>query len=277
VAALLVVTGGVPQRYTPTELAALAAADDVDATSRRCINRDIEAALTGGDCGLGVADGKVAPSFLLAGDSHAAALAPAFDGLAAAGRLIAFNACPPLLDVASPALSSHDRALCLNRNRQWIERAQSPDISTVYLTGFWSAHLDGLAEGGPDAERRFAAAWDRTLAALTGKNVIVLLDVPVGTRAVPTDLVLARRLGQEPQTLRSGSTDAAARVIRNVTQGRARLIDLSAALCPAMPCPAELGGRPLLTDANHVSASVARDRLRPLIAAVPPTAQVRAP
>ena len=109
-------------------------------------------------------------------------------------------------------------------------------------------------------------ALARTLAALPGKDVVILLDVPTADRLLPAALALDHHWGRPANWLASNSTSAASQTIRRAARGRARVIDLSAPFCPpAAPCSPLAKGRAVLSDANHLSTSVAADVVAPYL------------
>jgi peptidoglycan/LPS O-acetylase OafA/YrhL len=270
----VVASHGYPGRFTPSELAPLAASSDFDPSARRCINQPIPSAETLPDCSIGVDRTVVKRSFLVVGDSHAAAIAPAVNIAARlqkrSGTLIAYNACAPLVGVASGSLSWKDRQTCLARNRAFVVAARDPAISDVILVGYWGAHFDELASrmSKIEAARSFAKVFDVTLNQLAGKRVTIFLDVPRSRLSLPLIMWSDRRRGivTANSVLASGSDDAAATIIRRVAAGRAEVIELSAPFCDlARGCRPEFNGKPILVDNNHISAGAARALVGPYL------------
>lgn len=265
---LIIAQKGMPQRFDAQSLALAAARTDFDARRRRCINVPLGELAASGDCALGTTPmPPTSRNVILWGDSHAAALAPAIevalDARKLGGTLASFNACPPILgDIPTP-LSWKDRRICVERNRALVSRVRADrSIDYVLLTGFWSAYFE--AEGG-----RHAAALEEglraTIEALGDKQVIVLLDTPRSRADLPWELALARHFGRPPPRLTSGDTMAIASRLRAAAGDRARLVSTSAPLCEGSICPPIRSGKPILSDANHVSASAATTILGPYL------------
>jgi peptidoglycan/LPS O-acetylase OafA/YrhL len=268
-AAFVAATGGFPERFTRTEQQMLSASEDFSQQGRKCINMPVEATGLRPACRLGnptSTSAKPFGDFILVGDSHAAAIAPAVANAAAesgrSGTMIAFNACAPLLGVDAPSLSWSDARKCRGRNSTWVELAKTRGIEMVILTAYWSGHLKDWARDEDDGGRYMAGALDRTLGALAGKRIVILLDVPHGEFPPGLQAVFARRFGRPLQQLHSDSEDPAATIIRTVAAGRAQVIDQSAPFCAHGVCQAfDQSGHPILADNNHVTATAARNRL----------------
>jgi peptidoglycan/LPS O-acetylase OafA/YrhL len=92
-----------------------------------------------------VGDQRVAASFVVWGDSHAAALAPAFDSIAKANGIsgyIAFSSgCGPLLGLKRYDQDNPDK--CVKFNQLVLERISAEQIKTVFLHGRWAMYSEG--------------------------------------------------------------------------------------------------------------------------------------
>lgn len=265
-AVVIFVSGGVPQRFTDQERLILSAMDGFDPAGSSCLSQEIDVAESMPGCRFGFKPVPRAarPQYMVMGDSHAAAIAAAFErAMPNQGKtavLYAFNSCAPLIGLGAPALSYFDQLRCIERNAALVEMAQDRETKGVYLTAYWAAHLRDVKSKHLDGERRFALALDRTLKALAGKDITILLDVPQSKRPVALMSVFAPRFGQSPPVVRSGAYDQASAIIRRVAKGRATIVDLSAPFCPRPErCSAFYNGVPILTDNNHLTRVVASE------------------
>lgn len=270
--AVVVILGhGMPARFDARTLPLAAGANDFDAMSRQCINVALASTATDPACAVGATPRVGMGAFVLWGDSHAAAMAPALDIAAGrasvAGTLVSFNACPPLLGVAAPRLSWKDQQTCLARNRALVDRIRTdPAIETVVMTGFWSAYVDPAR---PDEAKRLETALRTTLDRLRGKRIVLLLDTPRSPSDLPWALALGHHFGRPPPRLVSGDTDLVARIARSLGSDAVTVVSNSSLFCRgAAPCALFDHGRPILSDNNHVAASTARSRIGPYLASL---------
>jgi peptidoglycan/LPS O-acetylase OafA/YrhL len=277
---------GFPERFPP-EVAGLAAvAEERNPYRKPCVGRAPERIAADPACALG--DAAEPPEFLLWGDSHALALAPALtaaaDMTSRRGLFIGKNGCPPLLGVERLD-SPHGCRPHNDRVRQWL--LDHPEVRTVVLAGRWGLVANGQrhrTEGkkpaviAPDGIAGNPAAFRdglaRTLAFLTqrGFRVIVVDQVPEIGWHVPVGLAIARQFGRPTPVVptladfrfRQAVVDAA---LTNLAERyRFERLDPGAPLCPNGTCRIELDGHPLYRDDNHLSLRGA-DILTPIVAA----------
>jgi peptidoglycan/LPS O-acetylase OafA/YrhL len=153
-----------------------------------------------------VGDSRSSPSFIVWGDSHAGALAPAFDSIAQANQAsgwIAFSfACAPLLDLKR--YDQPDPEKCTRFNRYVLDQITAQHISTVFLHSRWAVYSEGNRGPGKPIfltadripEQDFAV-FKRLLRQTVERlqqlhvNVVLVASVPEVWMDVPT--VLARR------------------------------------------------------------------------------------
>jgi hypothetical protein len=134
---------GFPQRVPPEVTKLATAPEDPRQVllGKRCIDRSADKILATRACHLGAG---TRPSFLLLGDSHALALAPAIDRVASkAGRMGLFIgklACLPLLEMGRyRAAQGTPQYPCRDFTNQAISLLeQNKDIKTVILVGRWA-------------------------------------------------------------------------------------------------------------------------------------------
>lgn len=239
-------------------------------------------------CRIGPDDGRPA-SFLVFGDSHSAALLPAFDALAATGSergaYSGLIGCPPVLGVHAPKGESDQDCHAFNQ-RVLAHVAAHPEIRRVVLVGRWTYYTNG-GYGGKDylllgttpgggahlAESTAALAAGfahtvRTLRAL-GREVLVVEQVPqqLGDPA----LAYRHALNDDPASFASALRSAAvARVLhrqmqapvrellRQAAAGEARFITLDDALCDETACTLGSPEAGFYYDADHLSPAGAR-------------------
>ena len=206
---VVVAAGGVPARFSRDTLAILATVTTMPACERMSMpNADL-----GPMCAIG-RPGAGRPSFVLWGDSHAAALVPAVERAAVkhglAGEFSWLNDCPPLLGLERARWS--DRS-CQNRNDAMVRYLRANDIRTVILDARWASGLEVVGdragrshlswqydemsrERSLDENRRvFQRSLARTLAVLRagGHEVMIVGPVPESPHPVP-DMLARRRL-----------------------------------------------------------------------------------
>jgi len=276
----LALAKGLPQRFSPEVRRIVAEAGDIEPLRHRCFNITPKRVEQGRACIIGAAGAR--PSFLLWGDSHADAVLPAVEAAAKkagrAGLFIGHGRCPPLLGVT---LADESDDLCAHLNDDTLRIAQQDGIATVILAARWAYYDRGIGFGidanehprlvdreGGDNHAIFVRALDRTVAALKGRQVVLVMPVPEAWVSVPEALARAALYGQTP-TVASSAADYAARQgpARAALAGQgARLVDPASLLCGPVSCRVEADGRPLYFDNHHLSVFGAL-RLEPLFAA----------
>lgn len=250
--------GGLPNRFTAERRALALAQLDYDEPSRRCIAMSNTAVLDVKDCSF---DGLGQPDAFVWGDSHAAAYMPGLQenipALGYIGRLLVFNSCPPLLDFEPRALSWADRAKCRERNSNFIDTMrQRQKPSLIIVAGYWSTYAKLLNSR---QRAQLVSTIRRNLDALKGHRVVILLDTPRTSYSLPWLLAY----GSKAPVIDASTDDTVSMALREAALGRAQVLDPSSAICPNTPCSPLADGRPILSDGNHLAASVARDRLTP--------------
>lgn len=138
--AIGVLSSGFAFRY-PTALL-----DSLRASARRDECLDREGAHTRSDWHCDVGDESAPVSFILCGDSHAAALLPAFDRAgrseATRGIFVAASGCPPILGVHA-LRPDQGRINCHELNERVLELAAALKVRRVFLAARWSYYSDG--------------------------------------------------------------------------------------------------------------------------------------
>ena len=271
--AALVALGGLPQRM-PAQVAPLLQEAGLRHDRPECHGVTVARLRKDDLCTLG-AEGA-APSFALIGDSHADALSTAVAAAAArrgeAGWQITWNSGMPLPGRRKLGRLSDEPEPAATLD--FLRR--HPDIRTVYLTGYWKHYATGYTyrhHGSvwvDDAYDGSGAAYDaralqhgleRFAAALPGRRIVVLDDVPTGrllhrfarARAIATGIeaqpglpradYAAERATYEP-VLRAVAAEAANLDYRPIFEE----------LCGPDWCRmTNAQGRPMFRDGDHLS------------------------
>lgn len=227
-------------------------------------------------CRLGATHAPV--SVALWGDSHANALAPALDTAlrqqGQAGYLYFGSGCRPLLNVGRPG-----RSRCPRFNTVVVnDIAAEPGLKTVYLAGYWRLPLmgqsydkgsflvqDDLSTERSPAENRavFRRGLQRTLAALPGRRLVLVEDIPeVGSqfgKSLGNHFVRERWLGLdrrgEYSFIRRDDDDypKVFEWLLRTAFPDLPVLRLQPALCVAMQCPLMLEDELLYYDGDHLS------------------------
>jgi len=274
--AALVLLGGIPGRFSPAILNLLPTRD-AHRASMSCPGQPRVLDRVAMRCPLGPPGAP--PDFYVLGDSHAAALAPAFQIAAMksgrGGMLASNSGCAPLMG-ARPAAQPACRRFTDNA----IRAALAPGIRDVILVGIWARDAEGSAYGrqtkkrlvliddrsgapGPDNHRVFAAALERTIKTLHdgGKRVILVESEPEMGVVVPQTMAKIRLLHSDFAF--APTTDAylkrQAFVMQLTERLRARygvvLVFPHRVLCATQTCLSQLAGKPLYLDENHLNAA----------------------
>jgi len=230
-------------------------------------------------CSIGADDGE--PEFLLWGDSHSRAIAPAVNKSALAsnvtGYMSAMPGCPPLLGI-----DRQDQFLgsCSTYNDMLIEYlGDHPELKTVILMGRWSISADGRRfkneegaakrqidvwrnEFGTNAEL-FDLGLNRTVEKLLEMNrqVVIITGVPEVGYDVPSSYIIASRTGRDVnaiiaptlQEYLERNLDANNTINAIAKDNPILLVDPSQALCDEKRCAVVIDGQPLYRDDDHLS------------------------
>jgi peptidoglycan/LPS O-acetylase OafA/YrhL len=268
----LYVTRGIPGRLSAPVRAAAMAAFDENPDSETCHNH--KAAQIDADDACLIGSGAE-PTFAVLGDSFADALVP---GIAAAARdvgrtgfVLTKGGCSPLLETGSPECQGISAAALGFLKRH-------PKIDTVLMSARWSGFAEGARFGEnraklaltdartvtpsvEDNRRVMAEGFDRSLAALAPRRVVVIAFSPEQEVRPPRVIALSRRYGTEGVTgVGRAVYDQRQRKAHAIIDPLAQrpnvsVIDLGPALCDEERCPGERGGIVLYSDDNHVSRS----------------------
>jgi peptidoglycan/LPS O-acetylase OafA/YrhL len=286
VIAINAVSAGVPRRVPDSAWAAAGVPVD-PATFAPC-----EVLLDDPDhesrvCRLGVADQT--PSFAIWGDSHANALSlgahEAALELGQAGLLYFGSGCRPLLGVSRPFDNR-----CLRYNEAVAaDLADRPAIKAVFLVGYWRVSMTGQGfdtamhfiedeqSNMLDALQNrlvFQRGLQRTIAALDGRHIVVVEDVPeVGAgfgKSVSNHFVRDAWLGIE-RSKPAALTLHEDQFSRDWLKLKAELgttvdyLGTTSVLCQDSDCPLRGDGMLRYADGDHLSEAGSR-QMSPLFA-----------
>jgi len=266
---------GFPQRFSPQALRYASAAAERDA-ALSC-KTSIESLHRGDFCLLGPAV-TPSPQFVVWGDSHAAALAPAFRELAqetgSTGWLAADPGCSPLLGVVRV---SRITFRCDQFNDAVVSAIERFNVANVFLVGRWNITLEESENRGPDflrdsssgelsreeSERVLERGLGRSLARLAAghRHVVLFLDVPIPGLDPPSFLAKSEsRAGLGPEVRidineNSGRRDSVDEILLRLSkEWHTPIIDPKLILCQGSRCLVAKDGLSLYRDDNHLSA-----------------------
>jgi peptidoglycan/LPS O-acetylase OafA/YrhL len=299
--AVIVALGGLPGRLPPEVRAIYEARRDrspfaSDACFTDETNGPTDRDVRGGKlCSVGVGAG--APSFIVWGDSHAAAMAPAVDAAARKyarrGLLAARASCAPLIDYQAASSKQAKRDACISHNAAVLDLIRTSRVTLVFLVARWPREVLGAEYGkegvffNPNAPYRItdrsayvAAALDETLAALArlGVHAVLVMDVPEPGYDVPYALAKAALRHVTPdidpprQVVAQRQRQARAILQAAAAKFGADVIDPTARFCDRDRCHVAANGIPYYADADHLTQTAARtlgDLYDPVFAARP--------
>ncbi len=207
-------------------------------------------------------DGTIA----LVGDSHAAALVPAFEGYFGpeGWKVVTYlrTGCPGLspAPIDMPGRELWEQQACADWSARVIDEiAARDDIDAVVFTGFSTRYADpAVAATGRIQSSDIVATWDRL--ADSGKRIVYLRDSPNLNRVhVPT--CVATALLNVKSAPCAFDRDAAVRddVITDAAEATPRVVltDMTDFYCDDDRCYSVIGDVVVYADDNHVSRTYA--------------------
>lgn len=229
-----------------------------------------------------IGDAPAPPTFILWGDSHADAIAPALEARANAtgttGLFVEYSGCLPLIGVGRLDHSPHN-APCEDVGDKVVELIKHFNITDIVLAGRWD-DVNGWEKGSielgrsepvisfetPEGETiihgdAFAPAFKETITQLTslGVHIWVLEQVPPHLIDVPSGLAKSVYLKRDLKSLERSFADVEKRRKANKDvfaqyEGlpQVSFIDPADRMC-ADTCLIELNGRSLYRDSNHLT------------------------
>lgn len=241
---------------------------------------DTESVLKGKLCSMGALGGRV--SFLVWGDSHAAAMAPAFDSAGTSfgrrGLFVGRGGCPPLIGYEYLSSDAAKRDGCRAQNNAVIDLLKRERIPLVFLVARWPREVLGAQNGleGPfydpaapyptrDRSEKVSSALDSTIGAMAalGVRAVLVMDVPEPGYDVPVSLARAA-LSNTVANVNPTRAAVDARqglALKVLRQAAARwsvsIIDPTPWFCDAKLCRVELAGISRYRDADHITRRTA--------------------
>jgi peptidoglycan/LPS O-acetylase OafA/YrhL len=254
--------GGLPSRL-PASVVELEQARTFEPNDRAC--GSLRSVKFGQLCEIG----SQPPAYIIWGDSHARAIRPAAERLAATdpsktGIVASANGCPPAM-----GLKRHDHYnACDAYNEEVIDLVRLKDIRTIFLVANWSTYLSPRDFTNGNLRDGLAT----TLAQLRGRDVYVVAPVPGGKHDVPSTLAKASLYGSEVTALlhtRESYLAQQERIFATFASLRERLpftiLYPHEFLCAETQCPVKRGDAVLYSDQHHLTPAGAR-LLTPMLA-----------
>ncbi|YCI05975.1 acyltransferase [Ensifer sp. D2-11] len=274
---------GIPQRL-PEKARTLyqATYDESPFSSKRCFTDSNGEGLTpvqirrGEICRVGV-ETAGEPRFLVWGDSHAAAIAPAIDlasrQMGISGMFVGRGSCPPLpnTDFGPPGAVKR----CIDHNSAVMSLIEKRKFAFIFMVGYWPkyVHREELPGQGIFFDPRVAPSrtdrsipvrkgLDATLTKLArqGSKAILVMDVPEMGFDVPEALARAAASGRSldiaPSVEYTNRRQALARrVLTDAARSSGALVvDPMSEICDASRCHVMREGTVLYKDGDHLSA-----------------------
>ncbi len=230
-------------------------------------------------CPLGPED-VAKPAFLVWGDSHSGAMAPAIDAAAKqvgiSGLFAGHSSCPPLPEVQLTPRG--DTELCGDFNGAVHDLIKAQHIPLVFLVAYWPKYVHDaeMPNEGPyfdpsvpppleDRSALVVQSMDRLIAELTkqGTKVVLVSDVPEMGRYMPEAVAKAMMQGTSTEVAPPLEYIKKRQALSHVILSRvaakygATIIDPLPAICSSDRCDAVRNGLPLYKDADHLTATFA--------------------
>jgi peptidoglycan/LPS O-acetylase OafA/YrhL len=274
---------GFPSRMPADAVQYARQVDDISPRRDECQDIPLERISAGSLCRLGPRDGRV--GLIVWGDSHAGAMLPAFEKLAAdTGVPMLFasqKACQPLLEVSRRGNPHNER--CRAFNERMAEFARSRPDADIALVGRWSVVAQGFEETVMGNKKpRFEDGESEEVSVSENREVLrrglerllarvesperrtwILREVPFAKVHVPSALARKALTGRsldklaihtrEHERWRAPFGTLLAKM--NGAKNSVGVIDPAAAFCDNSRCRVERDGNALYTDSNHLSAS----------------------
>lgn len=211
-------------------------------------------------------DEKDRESFILWGDSHAAATRDGFDRLARENHIKGYNlgyrACMPSVQDIS---SMEDRCQEISRGTMQF-LSEHPDIKTIVLVARWSAYVDLLERSHKKGKEPHDKPFEFYLGALIdtfkaqGKKVVIVTEAPVAPeQKIRLYLIRQMRFGDpsklfiplEEHLKQQAQVDAALMSLKKTHDFK--LIDISKTMCQDGRCAMMGDGETYYKDDDHLS------------------------
>jgi peptidoglycan/LPS O-acetylase OafA/YrhL len=260
IAAVGLASRDLPFRFPPVVAMTVERARIWNEVPEGCYSRHNETHSNRSFCRFGKLPGQTI-DLMLWGDSHAIALFAALRKYAESrGLTLGFAgrfSCPPLLNTPNSGHAAKGGE-CATFNNAAISFIRDNDIPVVVLASFWANQQRGLiAEPGEGADE---PTVKRTLDALTGRDIVIIEQVPFLKANAISAYVVRSRLGSSVDTAAVRLSEHRDRQ-RLTVEAMDRLalrdkifrIDPAQALCDGERCLAQSAGKLLYLDDQHLS------------------------
>ncbi len=226
-------------------------------------------------------EGAAKPTFLVWGDSHSGAMAPAIDAAAAqvgiTGLFAGHASCPPLPGVRLTPRGDTER--CGKFNGAVRDLIVSQHVPLVFLVAYWPKYVHDaeMPNEGPyfdpsvpppleDRSASIVQTLDSLLADLTrqGTRVVLVSDVPEMGRYMPEAVAKAMIQGTSTDVAPPLDYIEKRQALSHAILGRlaakygATIVDPLPSICGNGRCDAVRNGLPLYKDADHLTATFAQ-------------------
>jgi hypothetical protein len=219
------------------------------------------------------------PDFIVWGDSHAVAMAPAIIASAnqhgAWGLFIGGGSCPPLRTFETLDTREATQRRCNEANAAVLDYLRGHRVPVVFMVARWPKYALGNEYGAegvffdpaeipspvPGEDEKLAAALDGTLQELRrlGARPVLVMDVPEPGYEVPHAFAKALLHERTPAIAPSReAVSARQKRAREILTAAARkygagFVDPTPALCDDTVCRVELNGTLLYRDSDHLT------------------------
>ena len=281
---------GLPMRLPIAAQGLYAARDDRSVCSSPKYFVPVDAAVPREDmelralCSIGATDDNSgiegALDFVVWGDSHAAAMAPAIDKIARAhgrtGALLGRGSCPPLLDFDTGASNRKKIKNCMLYNAAALRFIANNQVAVVFLVARWPKYVHHSEYGNEgiffdpndaimldDFSAELAQSLGVTLSAISkaGAKAVIVMDVPEMGYDVPHALAKASMTGDaiaiapQRQAVRRRQALTLSVLTAAAEKYDATFIDPTERICDATACRIRAGNIVLYADEDHLTRS----------------------
>lgn len=269
---------GYDSRFSSDVLVYASAEQDKNPFQSKCNRPGIEQIKSGQICMTNEAS-DISPSFILWGDSHADAIAPAFYTLSQAnnlnGYIATYDGCPPISGIEQRGREAS--FYCTAFNEAVLSLVRTKHIKNVYMVSAWGNWLynpklyipDNNIDASsfhniPDNSNITAlTALDQTISALskTRINLTILHSIPTASFDPPRELALQAAFHEGNQEFISiplsfyNQKREALEVLEEKYRGykNIRFMDPKNFLCDSKRCKVSFEGRSLYYNGGHIS------------------------